>query len=237
MERITKMKHEQRGFSLIELLITIALGSIVLTLVVGFLFSQQRISVTHNAVIDMQQGIRSAVSFMTREIRMAGFDPTGNAGSEILQADVNSFIFTTDENGDGDLFDDGDPTKWESNERIRYEINSNENLGRATGSGNLNPLAFNVDALHFVYLDENGNRLDDDGAGNVTENIENIRAVQITVVARSGENMPVLFLREEDNMVYQNLQGEVIPTPDDGFRRIVLYSTAMLRNIGLPDPQ
>ena len=229
------MIKKQSGFSLIELLIAIAVGSIVLTLVVGFLFSQQRISVTHNAVMDMQQGVRAAVTLMTREIRMAGFDPTGNAGAEILQANVNSFFFTTDNNANGDLVDKDD--KWEPNERIRYAINTSGNLGRATGAGVLNPLAFNVDALNFVYLDENGNRLDDDGAGNVTGNIENIRAVQITVVARSGKNMPALFLRGADNTVYQNLQGEVIPTPNEGFRRIVLYSTVMLRNMGLPDFQ
>jgi type IV pilus assembly protein PilW len=245
MEKMNKMKQKESGFSLIELLITIAVGSIVLTLVVGFLFSQQRISVTHNAVMDMQQGVRSAVSLMTREIRMAGYDPTGNAGAEIEQADVDSFTFTTDNNGDGNLVDDTDPTKWEANERIRYAINNNGDLARATGGGNprptnLQPIAYNVDALEFVYLDENGTRLDDDSNGNVTSSIEDIRAVQITVVAKSGgDTLPALFLKSPDNTVYQNLQGEVIPilNADDGSRRIILYSTAMLRNMGLPDPQ
>jgi type IV pilus assembly protein PilW len=235
------MMQNQNGYSLIELLVSIAVGSIVLSLVAGFLFAQQRISVTQNAVVDMQEGIRSAVSLMTREIRMAGFDPEGRrAGAGIEQADVDSFTFTTDDNGNGKLLSDTtDPTSWEPNERIRYKINTSGNLGRATGKGNLQPLAFNVDALNFVYLDENGNRLDDDGDGNVTDSIENIRSVQITVVARSGETLPALFLRAVDSMVYQNLQGETVFTPssDDGFRRIIINSTAMLRNMGLPDPQ
>jgi type IV pilus assembly protein PilW len=236
MEKMNKMKQRESGFSLIELLIAIAVGSIVLMLVVGFLHSQQRISVTHNAVMDMQQGVRSAVSLMTREIRMAGYDPTGNAGAEIQQANVTSFTFTTDNNANGDLVDEDD--KWESNERIRYAINTNGDLGRATGEGVFHAIAYNVDALEFVYLDENGARLDD-GAGNVIASIEDIRAVQFTVVARSGDNLPALFLRSPDNTVYENLQGEEIFTPDadDGFRRIVIYSTAMLRNMGLPDPQ
>jgi type IV pilus assembly protein PilW len=224
------MKNNQNGFSLIELLVSIAVGSIVLTLVTGFLYSQQRISVTQNAVVDMQQEIRSAVTLMTREIRMAGYDPTGNAGAEILQADHNIFIFTTDNNGDGDLMDDEDVTKWQPNERIRYAINNNGDLGRATGMNNLHVIATNVEALNFVYLNENGN---------VTTSIEDIRAVQIAVVVRSGKTMPALFLKGTDNTVYTNLQGDGIPITNvaDGFRRIILYSTAMLRNMGLPDLQ
>jgi type IV pilus assembly protein PilW len=239
MEKMKIIKPTQNGFSLIELLVSIAVGSIVLTLVVGFLYSQQKIVVTQNAVVDMQQGIRSAVTLMTRDIRMAGYDPTGNAGAEILQAELNSFTFTADNNGDGDLIDDDDDTKWEANERIRYAINTNGDLGRATGAGNLHVIAPNVDALNFVYLNENGVRLDDDTNGNVTTNIENIRAVQITVVARSGNTLPALFLKGTDNSVYTNLQGDVIPISNvnDGFRRIILYSTAMLRNMGLPDLQ
>jgi type IV pilus assembly protein PilW len=233
------MKNNQNGFSLIELLVSIAVGSIVLTLVTGFLYSQQRISVTQNAVVDMQQEIRSAVTLMTREIRMAGYDPTGNAGAEILQADHNNFIFTTDNNGDGDLMDDEDVTKWQPNERIRYEINNNGDLGRATGINNLHVIATNVEALNFVYLNENGVRLNDDANGNVTTSMEDIRAVQIAAVVRSGNTMPAFFLKGTDNTVYTNLQGDDIPIPNvaDGFRRIILYSTAMLRNMGLPDLQ
>jgi len=232
-----KMKQKQSGYSLIELLIAIAVGSVILTLVVGFLYSQQQIHVTHNAIVDMQQGARTALTLMTREIRMAGYDPTGNAGAEIEQADVDSFTFTTDSDGNGTLMVDS--TTWESNERIRYGINTNGDFGRATGAGNLHAIAYNIDALNFVYLDENGGRLDDDNAGNVTSSIEDIRAVQITLVARSGDTLPALFLGGADNMIYENLQGEEIYTPDTGdrFRRIILYSTAMLRNMGLANPQ
>lgn len=233
-----RMKQKQSGYSLIELLIAIAVGSVILTLVVGFLYSQQQIHVTHNAVVDMQQGARTALTLMTREIRMAGYDPTGSAGAEIEQADVDSFTFTTDSDGNGTLMVDS--TTWEPNERIRYAINTNGDLGRATGAGNLNAIAYNVDALEFVYLDENGNRLDD-GSGNVAlANIENIRAVQISLIARSGGDAPpALFLGGVDNTIYENLQAEPIFTPDndDRFRRIILYSTAMLRNMGLANPE
>jgi type IV pilus assembly protein PilW len=232
------MKKNQTGFSLIELLISIAVGSIVLTLVAGFLFSQQRVSITQNEVVDMQQGLRAAVTLMNREIRMAGFDPTGSAGAGIVQAEVDSVTFTTDDNDNGSLM--VDPVTWEPNERIRYAVNANGDLGRATGAGGagLQAMAYNVDELNFVYLDGNGVRLDDDGAGNVIASIDDIRAVQITVVARSGETLPALFLGRPDNTVYENLHGDEIFTPPAGdrFRRIILSSTAMCRNIGLLDP-
>lgn len=213
------MNENPSGFSLVELLIAMAISSIVLMLITGFLFSQQRIHVTHTTVIDMHQGARSAISLMTREIRMAGFDPTGIGGTGIEKAEVDAieFSFRNDAGTIG---------------TIEYAL-SNGNLGRSSG-GDLQPIAYNVDTLDFVYLDASGDRLDDDGDGNVIGSINDIRAIQISVLARSGDTLPALFLGGSGITAYENLQGDDI-TPADigGFRRILLHSTAMARNIGL----
>ena len=106
-------------------------------------------------------------------------------------------------------------------------------MGRATGGGQLFPLAENIDAINFVYLD---------GANPpaviptpVTANsLPNIRAVQITIVARSGQNIPGLFYRHTDNRVYQNQQGTVIlGAQGDAFRRQLLTAEVRFRNLGL----
>jgi hypothetical protein len=92
----------------------------------------------------------------------------------------------------------------------------------------------NIDALNFVYLDSAGNTLNDDGNGNVTTNLEAIRSVQITLVARSGDKVPVLMRKRTDSTTYTNQKGTVIlDAQDDNFRRIRLTSAVKVRNLGL----
>ena len=82
----------------------------------------------------------------------------------------------------------------------------------------------------FVYLDKDGNVLDDDTLGNVVARIDDIRSVQITIVARTGR-----VDREFTNSkVYKNLQGTTIFTaPGDHIRRRCLSRHVRCRNLGL----
>ena len=98
----------------------------------------------------------------------------------------------------------------------------------------MNPLALNIEALNFVYLDSAGNTLNDDGNGNVIANIAAIRSVEITLVARSGDVVPVLMRDQIDNTVYTNQQGRILlPAQNDNFRRIRLTAAVKVRNLGL----
>ena len=106
-------------------------------------------------------------------------------------------------------------------------------MGRATGAGTLRALAENIDAINFVYLD---------GANPpaviptpvTAAGLPDIRAIQITIVARSGENIPGIFYRQTDNRVYQNQQGTVIlAAQNDAFRRQLLTAEVKCRNLGL----
>lgn len=90
---------------------------------------------------------------------------------------------------------DGDTN--DPNERVRYAINTELNLGRATGLANP-PAPLNTphsvdlqcDVLNFVYLTD-----DNDGDGNpdvlptpvAANNLNNIRAVQVSIVIRSAD--------------------------------------------------
>jgi type IV pilus assembly protein PilW len=106
-------------------------------------------------------------------------------------------------------------------------------LGRETGpgldpgcggaTGGLQPLARNVDALNFVYLDEDGN---------VTATPGDIRTIEVTIVARSGDDEGGLLFSHTDNTAYQNQRGQVIlPAQNDGFRRFRLTATVHCRNL------
>jgi type IV pilus assembly protein PilW len=98
----------------------------------------------------------------------------------------------------------------------------------------LSPVALNIDALNFVYLDSAGNVLDDDSNGNVTGNMAAIRSVQVTLVARSGDQLPVLMRRQTDRQDYTNQQGTLLlAAQNDNFRRIRLTAAVKVRNMGL----
>jgi type IV pilus assembly protein PilW len=221
--------NKNSGFTLVELLVAMALSSIVLTGIVMALHTQFRHHVTQAMVVDMQQNIRGAMYIMQREIRMAGYDPTGNSGATILIADDAELQFQIDQNGDGDFVDgsDNDPM-----EQIRYAMTGSGDLGRQLWNGALIPLAQNIDAINFVYL---GGADPPNVLATPVANPSDIRSVQITIVARSGKNLPVLFSRQTDNRIYLNQQGTVIldmSAGPDAFRRRLLTAEVKCRNLG-----
>jgi prepilin-type N-terminal cleavage/methylation domain-containing protein len=72
------MKRDQRGFTLVELMVTLAVSSIALAGMYGVYKAQLQSHVTQNAVVDTQQNLRNTFYIMQRTIRMAGFDPVRN---------------------------------------------------------------------------------------------------------------------------------------------------------------
>ena len=184
---------------------------------------------------------------MGREIRMAGYDPTEDAGATILTANANSITFTLDDSMDGTLDDNGDGVL-ESGEAITYSLydypatvpDGDMDIGRdpdgngVPGSGGLTwqPLAENTDALDFVYLDgSNPPVVLNPGGGNVpAANLPNIRAVQITIVARADRIDRKFF----KNIVYNNPQGvPILAAQNAQFHRHILTTTVTCRNMGL----
>ncbi len=153
---------------------------------------------------------------------------TKNEEKDNVDNDLDSFIDEFDE-ADESHYSDGDCDEWY--ERVRYAVNTSGNLGRATGSGNLMPAAYNIDALNFIYLDEDGNPLDD-GDGNVTNSIARIRSIEITILARAGKNILALDPQHIDNKIYYNHRGTPIFGPaNDGFRRMLVSTQVKFRNL------
>jgi type IV pilus assembly protein PilW len=206
------------GFTLVELLIAIAVGGVVMAGICSAYYSQQESFITQDQVSAMQQNLRAGLWFMEREIRMAGYDPTGTANTGIVTANATSIRFTLDLNADGDTDD--------SNEDITYSLydsdgDGDSDLARKVGAGNNQPVADNVDALNFVYLDQ---------AGYITTTLPDIRSVQVTLVARAQRP----DARYTDTASYANQQGEqIISTQNDNFRRKLLTAEVKCRNLGL----
>ena len=80
--------RENKGLSLIELLIALVLSGILTAALYRTFINQQKIYTVEEEVVDMQQNMRFAIDRMAREIRMAGY------GGNILAAFGNINTFT-----------------------------------------------------------------------------------------------------------------------------------------------
>ena len=70
-----------RGFTLVELLIALAVSGIIMTGIFSAFKTQQDSYLAQEQVAEMQQNLRASLYIMTREIRMAGYD--GGNGSSV----------------------------------------------------------------------------------------------------------------------------------------------------------
>ena len=67
--------NNPKGFTLVEMLVAMAMGLIVMVAIYTAYVNHQRSHVTQQLVVHMQQNARAAMSLMKREIRMRGYDP------------------------------------------------------------------------------------------------------------------------------------------------------------------
>ena len=120
------------GFTIIELLLAMALAGIVMGAIYNVFISSNRSYHTQDRVADAQQRVRTGLVFMARDIRMAGFDPTSGAGAGVEVATATKFRFTADMNRVNGIEDT-------DRERITYEYDAaNSRLHISHANGELN---------------------------------------------------------------------------------------------------
>ena len=226
---------ERKGFTLVELLVAMSLSAIIMTAVYAAYTSQQDSYVTQEELAALQQDVRAAIFYMSNQIREAGCNPSGTDTNSpgIVTADNDLINFTSDLRGD-DYGTEPDGNTDGPFENVTYSLYTSDGVQKLgvqrTENATRQPVIANVDALNFVYLDEGENPLDDDGSGNVTTNISNIRAVEVTIVVRASRP----DLDYTDDNVYRNLQGDVVlAAQNDHFRRRALSMRIGCRNLGL----
>jgi type IV pilus assembly protein PilW len=157
------IKKDTDGFTIIELMIAIAIAAILVSAIYVSVISQQKTQFTQQLVVDMQQNARAALFLMQREIRMAGFDPTWDDDNDD-GLDDNRGDDDIDNNCDGideltDVLEDTDLagiTLAEASE-IQFRLDRDSN-GDFCGSEEL--LAYGFPAI----ADGNGDGVADDGA-------------------------------------------------------------------------
>lgn len=168
--------HTQ-GFTVIELLLAVAIAGIIMASFYSIYMSQQRSYLRQSEIAAMNQNIRSALFYMGKEIRMAGLDPTGAANAGIVENLPNRIRFTEDVQGQSEN-DPPDGNIGDTNEDISYFLadpdgDGDTDLVRDAGFGR-RLIAENISSLLFDYLD---------GDGNTTGSLPAIRFVEVTLKA------------------------------------------------------
>jgi type IV pilus assembly protein PilW len=180
MQYPMRQEGEEKGFTLIELLLAMALSAIVLAALVGTFVVQRRTYVLQEQITEMVQTARAAVDMMSREIRMAGYNPKGGSFQGIPYH-ATQLRIRADLRGDG-TNDPPDGDTNDPNEDITYKYyDVTHQIKRKTGKGYFQPFAENIQAFSILHLD---------GEGNPTASTADIRQIGITVTARTERPDP-----------------------------------------------
>jgi type IV pilus assembly protein PilW len=166
----------EKGFSLVELLVAMVLSGLVISAIYTVFTAQRETYYTQEQVAEMQQNVRSAIDIISREVRMAGYDPSSDATCAVIEtATTGRLKFYLDLNGDGDCIDSFEEVEFGFSSANDADLDGVANAGAADlgrelgGAGGFQDLAENIHAIGFAYAvdaDDDGD-VDDDGAGNI----------------------------------------------------------------------
>ena len=186
MTQVEKMKAGQKGFSLVELLVAMLISGLVMSAIYTVFNMQRKSYYVQDQVAEMQQNLRSALEMVSREVRMAGYDPSDAATCATIDTATDGRLkIFMDLVGNGDCDD--------ANEEVEFGFSDGNDpdfdglvaaaeggaaeLGRETGGTGtgFDSLAENIHAIGFAYA------YDFDGDGD-----EETDATGRIIWARSG---------------------------------------------------
>lgn len=82
------LRHTQRGFTLVEMMIAMAVMLLATGGLFGFLVNNARLNKMQRSQIQVQSNARTCLSLLTQKLRSAGWDPTV-AGLGVVTLDPN----------------------------------------------------------------------------------------------------------------------------------------------------
>ena len=164
------------GFTLVELMVSMAISLAVLAAIAGTFTAQTRQTNAEEQLGQMQQNVRGALDLMIREIHMAGYKPAGGAFNGIQTSSATTLRIKLDLDSSG-VETDG------TTDDISYAFDSSTGLISRTlnNTGSTATLADNVTAFSFTYLDANG--------ASTTTNTA-VRRITINITARTAKPDP-----------------------------------------------
>ena len=175
-----RSRNTEHGFSLIELISALGISGIILGAITATLISQSRSYDAQEQINGMQQAARVAMDMITREVRMAGYNPTGAIFVGFHHHNDKIHIRA-------DL--DGDGTADDANENIYYTYDATQRIierDDRDGTG-IETLVENIEGpggasgFTLVFLDK-------DGLATTTD--ADIRQIQVTITAKTAKSDP-----------------------------------------------
>lgn len=188
------MKIDKKGFTAVELLISLAIMSMTLGSVYSLYMSFIRTCTKESVKIKLQQNVRSSLDMMIRDIRLAGLDPEATGEFGIIAATPQRIKFTADRDMDGelDIPNAADGIDLSDLEYMEYEFDDSNGIVRmslykppdGTTKELSDTLVENVTGLTFSYFTSNDV---------TTSNLDDIRTVgiEMTIKKISARDGPV----------------------------------------------
>jgi type IV pilus assembly protein PilW len=234
------------GFTLVELLITMAISMVIVAAIFSTYISQQKTQLAQHQVIQMQQNLRALMTFLSSEIRLTGYDPESDGNVGISLATRSNLRFTWDSDGDGFTSGGGENEKEED---LEYGFAAADDLdgdGQADSGAasfcrrranvddteaGFEPLADNIVAVEFMYVlkDINSNSVYDPTTTLSPLDYDDIRAVTISILARAAKADSDFV----NTSTYTTASGVIWGPYNDNYRRRLLVTKVKLRNLGL----
>jgi len=220
-----------KGFTLIEVLIALAVSGILMVGVYTAFQIQQESYRTQDQVAEMQQNIRAGLDFVVRELRMAGYDPDNLGSAGISAANANSITFSfvadddaTDNDGDGTVDEIGELATISYD---HYDANTDGlmDVGRQVG-GTKRAVAENIEQIEFYYTLADGTQTTTPTA----TQLDDIRSIEISILAMT-DRPDGKYLNSQS---YASASGvDWTPAAADNFRRRFQTMRVQCRNMGL----
>jgi prepilin-type N-terminal cleavage/methylation domain-containing protein len=235
MERKMEIRPtlNEKGITLIELLVTLVIAAITLAGAYRVFISQTRTYAIQDQVVEVQQNVRSAMEIILRDLRMTGFDDDHPSSTVTVATPIVTPVQT---NSITVSYEYCNRTTWPPTyelHQVAYAVNGNSELTRTllvtaavppVPNPRTEPLLDNVSALNFTYgIDANNDKIMDDQNGDGI-----INAADYVAAASVGTAKVVavrVTLTGGPNPINQDVAKVVSPR--------TLVSAVTLRNICL----
>jgi type IV pilus assembly protein PilW len=164
-----KTLDNKKGFSLVELLICLAILGVVLTAVYKLFISANKSQVAQDLEVEMQQNARSAADFLVREMRNISTISCLDNTTTACSPDTDKIIFTSMSDSNTRIF------SWSATDNIL------QFSAAPDGSPNRQPLTDNITALTLSPYD---------AGNNSTTTLGSVQRIDISLTTRTARPDP-----------------------------------------------